>query len=258
METLGTLCKTLFPPTVGNCKIGDMLNETTGECTSIKENLWSDFVSCEAEKKGGACWDGEDPNDKLDVYCGKTCNVENKPCPSGKVRHELTKKCVTPPWDDFKSCDEEKKQGACWDGNDPNAKVDTLCAITCNTKDKPCPSGEMRNQTTGLCVAVPWDDFKSCDEEKKQGACWDGNDPNAKVDTLCAITCNTKDKPCPTGQMKNELLGTCVSIPWDDFKSCEEEKKQGSCWNGPDPNPKIDDLCYVTCDTALKELAAVQ
>lgn len=258
LETLGTLCKQMFPPTVGTCKPGEMLNETTGECASIKDNLWSDFESCEAEKKGGACWDGKDPNVKLDVFCGKTCDVQSKPCPSGKVKHELTNECVTPPWTDFESCDAEKKQGACWEGADPNPDVDQMCYKTCNTKGKACPSGQMRNETTGMCVPVPWEDFQSCDVEKQQGACWDGNDPNADVDTICAVTCNTKDKPCPRGQMKNELLGTCVPIPWDDFVSCDKEKEQGACWNGSDPNPKIDDLCYVTCNTASKELAAVQ
>ena len=258
METLGTLCKILFPPTVGSCKPGEMLDETTGECASIKDNLWSDFVSCDAEKNGGACWDGSDPNPKLDKFCGKTCEVKSKPCPSGQVKHELTNVCVAPPWTDFETCDLEKEQGACWDGADSNPEVDQICYKTCNTKEKSCRSGQVRNQTTGLCVAMPWDDFVSCDTEKDQGACWDGNDTNPDVDALCAVTCNTKDKPCPSGQMKHELLETCVAIPWDDFKTCQKEKEQGACWNGSDPNSKIDDLCYVTCNTGLKEMSAVQ
>lgn len=258
VETLGALCKTMFPPTVGTCQPGEMLNETTGECASIKDSLPSDFQSCEAEKTGGACWDGTEPNVQMDVFCSKTCNVKSKPCPSGQVKHEFTNECVAHPWSDFESCEEEKKQGACWEGADSNPAVDQVCYKTCNTEGKACPSGQMRNETTGICVPVPWEDFKSCDVEKQKGACWDGNDPNPEVDTICAMTCNIKAKPCPTGQMKSELLETCVPIPWDDFVSCDKEKEQGACWNGSDPNPKIDNLCYVTCNTGSKELAAVQ
>lgn len=133
METLGALCKMMFPPTVKDCKPGEMLNESTGECASIKDNLFSDFQSCEAEKKGGACWDGSDPNTKLDVFCSKTCDVKSKPCPTGQMKNELLGTCVPMPWDDFVSCDKEKEQGACWDGSDPNPKVDDLCYVTCKT-----------------------------------------------------------------------------------------------------------------------------
>ena len=41
----------------------------------------------------------------------------------------------------------------------------------------------------GMCVRKPWSDFNSCDEEKRQGACPDGNDPNGWVAEHCANTC---------------------------------------------------------------------
>lgn len=51
-------------------------------------------------------------------------------CASGKVYSE-TGRCVDPPWDDFNSCEEEKRQGACATGNDPNPWVVEHCAVTC-------------------------------------------------------------------------------------------------------------------------------
>ena len=41
----------------------------------------------------------------------------------------------------------------------------------------------------GFCIAKPWSDFTSCEEEKTQGACPNGNDPNPWVSEHCATTC---------------------------------------------------------------------
>ena len=41
----------------------------------------------------------------------------------------------------------------------------------------------------GVCVTKPWRDFNSCEEEKRQGACPGGNDPNSWVAEHCANTC---------------------------------------------------------------------
>ena len=51
-----------------------------------------------------------------------------------------------------------------------------------------CPSTQTYSET-GRCVPRPWRDFHSCLEEKRQGACADGNDPNPWVVQHCMLTC---------------------------------------------------------------------
>ena len=51
-----------------------------------------------------------------------------------------------------------------------------------------CESHEFLSEK-GMCVTKPWSDFNSCEEEKRQGACPDGNDPNSWVAEHCANTC---------------------------------------------------------------------
>ena len=41
--------------------------------------------------------------------------------------------------------------------------------------------------------------------------------------------------------------GKCVPKPWSDFASCAEEKRQGACPGGRDPNPWVGQHCSVTC-----------
>ena len=41
--------------------------------------------------------------------------------------------------------------------------------------------------------------------------------------------------------------GRCVDKPWSDFRSCAEEKRQGACPNGNDPNPWVGEHCLRTC-----------
>lgn len=70
----------------------------------------------------------------------------------------------------------------------------------CANKITPGPCGGSRHivpgcgadqvfSETGKCVAKPWTDFSSCVEEKRQGACPDGYDPNPWVGVHCALTC---------------------------------------------------------------------
>ena len=42
---------------------------------------------------------------------------------------------------------------------------------------------------TGACVPKPWSDYVSCIEEKNQGACPEGYDPNPWVGVHCSLTC---------------------------------------------------------------------
>jgi len=70
--------------------------------------------------------------------------------------------------------------------------------------------------------------------------------------------CANKLTPGPCGGslftmpmcMQHEVFsetGKCVPRPWSDFKSCQEEKKQGACPNGYDPNPWVEAHCPLTC-----------
>lgn len=56
-----------------------------------------------------------------------------------------------------------------------------------------CASDEFASET-GVCVKKPWSDFKSCDEEKRQGACPNGNDPNPFVGEHCKVTCGVFER----------------------------------------------------------------
>ena len=51
-----------------------------------------------------------------------------------------------------------------------------------------CADGEFFSEL-GRCVPKPWSDFRSCAEEKRQGACPGGNDPNFWVGENCGVTC---------------------------------------------------------------------
>ena len=51
----------------------------------------------------------------------------------------------------------------------------------------------------------------------------------------------------PHTQVFSEL-GRCVDRPWKDFVSCTEEKKQGACTDGRDPNSWVIQHCYITCE----------
>lgn len=56
---------------------------------------------------------------------------------------------------------------------------------------------------------------------------------------------------CESHQFLSEK-GFCVKKPWDDFESCEIEKKQGACPQGNDPNPFVGEHCAVTCGVYTK------
>ena len=51
---------------------------------------------------------------------------------------------------------------------------------------------------------------------------------------------------CQGGEVRSET-GQCVSQPWYDWKSCNEEMHQGACPDGADPNPSVYQLCPYTC-----------
>ena len=55
-------------------------------------------------------------------------------------------------------------------------------------RSETCEAGEFFSEK-GMCVPKPWSDFTSCEVEKGQGACPDGNDPNPWVGEHCATTC---------------------------------------------------------------------
>lgn len=42
-------------------------------------------------------------------------------------------------------------------------------------------------------------------------------------------------------------LGYCTLKPWTDFVSCAEEKRQGACAGGRDPNRWVIEHCVLTC-----------
>lgn len=54
---------------------------------------------------------------------------------------------------------------------------------------------------------------------------------------------------CRLGEFKSERTGKCVSTKWDDFRSCQEEKQQGACPGGYDPDPSgwVKEHCSRTC-----------
>lgn len=51
---------------------------------------------------------------------------------------------------------------------------------------------------------------------------------------------------CDDGDFPSEK-GMCVRKPWSDFSTCEEEKRQGACPGGADPNPWVGEHCQITC-----------
>lgn len=53
---------------------------------------------------------------------------------------------------------------------------------------------------------------------------------------------------CDANEFFSEL-GMCVPKPWSDFRSCAEEKRQGACPGGRDPNPWVGEHCTITCST---------
>ena len=57
-----------------------------------------------------------------------------------------------------------------------------------STRNADCAPTETFSEK-GRCVTKPWPDFSSCLEEKKQGACPGGSDPNSWVSEHCARTC---------------------------------------------------------------------
>ena len=54
------------------------------------------------------------------------------------------------------------------------------------------------------------------------------------------------DTGCGAGVRSERTLG-CVPRPWADFVSCKNEKAQGACHDGYDPNPWVSEHCVVTC-----------
>ena len=48
---------------------------------------------------------------------------------------------------------------------------------------------------------------------------------------------------CNNNQLLSEKTGICVDKPWSDFKSCSEEKNQGSC----NDNHWVKEHCITTC-----------
>ncbi len=52
---------------------------------------------------------------------------------------------------------------------------------------------------------------------------------------------------CSSEMFLSEKTGRCVTKPWSDFLSCDEEKRQGACANGADPNPWVAEHCSRTC-----------
>lgn len=54
------------------CAPGEVYSET-GKCT---KRPWDDFVSCAAEKAGGACPGGADPSPWVGEHCASTCRAE--------------------------------------------------------------------------------------------------------------------------------------------------------------------------------------
>lgn len=59
----------------------------------------------------------------------------------------------------------------------------------CVEQKTTCLSDEFMSESLDKCVKKPWADFESCDIEKAQGACANGNDPNPWVVQHCAKTC---------------------------------------------------------------------
>ena len=48
---------------------------------------------------------------------------------------------------------------------------------------------------------------------------------------------------CNNNELLSEKTGICVDKPWSDFKSCSEEKNQGSC----NDNHWVKEHCITTC-----------
>lgn len=80
--------------------------------------------------------------------------------------------------------------------------------------------------------------WKYCNFGASHGWC-----ENAAFKDACRSEC-----PCADGEFLSEL-GMCVPKPWSDFTSCAEEKLQGACKSGTDPNPWVGQHCQVTCAT---------
>ena len=69
-------------------------------------------------------------------------------------------------------------------------------------------------------------------------------------DGRCQVRDQEPNLPTGLSCADNEVyseLGHCTQKPWSDFVSCIEEKNQGACSNGRDPNPWVMQHCVLTC-----------
>ena len=94
-----------------------------------------------------------------------------------------------------------------------------------------CGNGTTYNN---MCLAEAAGFYGNCASNVKMGSCADVN---------TRLTCAQHETLSETG--------ICVHKPWSDFSSCEEEKRQGACPNGNDPNPWVGEHCAITCSVHI-------
>lgn len=82
--------------------------------------------------------------------------------------------------------------------------------------------------------------------EGKNGHC-DGGGPGQSLGGWHRAAVYNAGCERRSGYVLNESTGRCERKPWDGFVSCAQEKVQGACPNGPDPNPIVAKICSLTC-----------
>ena len=90
---------------------------------------------------------------------------------------------------------------------------------------------------SNLCQAQAAGFVDDCASKVTAGPCLAGR---GNVPTI------PQELDCPEGQIYSET-NQCVPKPWSDFRSCAEEKRQGACPGGADPNPWVGIHCIRTC-----------
>lgn len=162
-------------------------------------------------------------------------------CPQGQTVSESSQACIAKPWSDFVSCQEEKD--ACKFDDDGGRWLREHCSITCGkSTSKTCTEDETLSESTQTCVAKPWGDFVSCQDE--QGACTHENSGGQWLRQHCSITCGTSTT-CTEGQTLSESTQACVEKPWGDFVSCQDEV--GACTHMNSGGNWLREHCKVSC-----------
>ena len=106
----------------------------------------------------------------------RICTREYSPvCVDGNTQYNNL--CLAETAGFYDACADRVSSGPCYNRGEPKLPEGLGCG------------GDEVWSELKRCVAKPWSDFLSCQEEARQGACGDGADPNPWVAKHCVVTC---------------------------------------------------------------------